>query len=218
MDEIQTNKIPHHFEESSRQLLIDMTSGLEEKYPERKVYSSYRSNYSQRIAKLMAHLGGFGEKNENCHRVRVLSLGCGSKGPYRLTDTGKKFADQEGSRWGYEAWKPWMPRVLHELGFDVVGMDIGDLEGEPYKHFSGVNILDPSAFQTFPDHSFDVIEMNAMDILFQTPNYTSDQMLKLLQEIKRILKPSGLFLSESLDTLLNLEMRIGDDTEAKTAR
>lgn len=99
---------------------------------------------------------------------------------------------------------------MHELGFEVTGVDIGDLKQEPYEHFSGIDLTDPNFLKIFPDHSFDVIEINLLiDVLgkilidgkWQVYKNPEDSVIELLKEARRILKPNGLFLHSSDEAL-----------------
>jgi SAM-dependent methyltransferase len=142
----------------------------------------------------------------------LLDLGCGS------TSYDRTFGNTNRvMREGYfienplgvayrSPFEPWLPRILHELGMHVIGIDYGSLEDEEFEHYSHIDLLQEDVLQMIPDRSLDYVH-TAM--LWNSP--LMEQMMwkregvrtafaaqtlreRLLPQIKRVLKPEGLFL------------------------
>lgn len=96
---------------------------------------------------------------------RVLDVGCGSK----------KSADRRPSpllrRWLQREdpaenarFQPWFARILHEVGADVTGVDIGSNKSEEFKSYA-MDLINPNALDQFQDESFDI----ANNYIFTVP-------------------------------------------------
>lgn len=108
---------------------------------------------------------------ENIKGKRVLDIACGSLQP------------TEGP-----TYLPWFPRVVHELGAHAVGVDIGDLEGEPYEHYR-VDLTKEDSLSFIPDHSCDIINMNSFVGIVPSRTLTNalqNNNLHVQDEIERI--------------------------------
>lgn len=90
-------------------------------------------------------------------RARILDLGCGSNG-IQTVENG--YLHVPGRRFN-----PWLCRVLYQEGIDVVGIDVGNLEGEKFEHYQA-DLLKNDITKLFGAKSFDLI--NAC-VLFTSP-------------------------------------------------
>ncbi len=96
------------------------------------------------------------------------------------------------------AYEPWLCRLLYPLGLDITGADLGNLEGELFEHYSGINLLDPYSLDSLTEHSFDIV--HASTILSGEP-YTSQSKNwgKIYTAIdlhaQRLLKKDGILLT-----------------------
>ena len=117
---------------------------------------------------------------------KVLDLGCGS---YNAENGGKMFA-------------PHLCRFLWYLGADPVGIDIGDLEIEPFEHYN-VDLSQPGALDFLPDDSFDYV--HSLNLIDDNPSPTfyaslhgkqtfKDARQQLLSQACRVLKKEGFLL------------------------
>jgi SAM-dependent methyltransferase len=106
-----------------------------------------------------------------------LDLGCGSKG-----------GSEDNVKYPYR-FEPWLTRVLTKLGVTVVGIDVGDLAGEPFEHHA-IDLLCPNALDRFADHSFDITHSSAL--------YSSPELGK------RTSPPETKWPRESLDSAKKL--------------
>jgi 2-polyprenyl-3-methyl-5-hydroxy-6-metoxy-1,4-benzoquinol methylase len=135
---------------------------------------------------------------------KVLDLACGSntsRAPGRLHfDTPFGEIKIGGPKRGYAAqFEPWFCRILHALGAEPVGVDVGDLEAEAFIHHR-VDLAQPGALDFLPSHSFDAIQDSR---LFGSPEFTAHvpkraERWKVAQEIRRqeqrLLKPGGILI------------------------
>lgn len=119
---------------------------------------------------------------------RVLDVGCGSNAS-RDPRTEKITP----------MFEPWFCRMLAELGADPVGVDLGDLEGEPFEHYR-VDLAKTGALDFLPDSSFDAVQDSR---IFGSPEFTTqhpdqEDYYHISQEIKRqeqrLLKPGGVII------------------------
>jgi len=128
---------------------------------------------------------------------RILDLGCGNL--------------EKNEESGYDnlrcsfhddlRFAPTLCRALYTLGADVVGVDLGSLEGEPYEHYRK-NLLSSNSLDMLGDFSFDLVHSFGV--------YTSPYLRKLTRrgdeesfamvshtlrpQLERILKPEGILL------------------------
>ena len=140
---------------------------------------------------------------------RILDIACGSnssKAPeFVFVDT--RFGERTiriANTSEYTAqFEPWFCRMLLELGADAVGVDIGDLEGEAFEHYS-VNLGRIGALDFLPGHSFDALQDSR---LFGSPEFTTmfpqrSQHLSIMEEIKRqeqrLLKKDGIIIHSDI--------------------
>ncbi len=119
---------------------------------------------------------------------RILDVGCGSN-TSRDPRTGKITP----------MFEPWFCRILVELGAEPVGIDLGDLEGEPFEHYR-VDLAKTGALDFLPDSSFDAVHDSR---IFGSPEFTTqhpdrEDYGRISQEIKRqeqrLLKPGGVII------------------------
>lgn len=151
-----------------------------------------------------------------------LDLGCGSTS-YNM-NVGYDNYINKTSKYEYDKriFEPWLCRALHELGAQVIGIDIGDLNNEEFEHYS-LDLLVENALAYIPDHSVDYAHSK---LLYSSPqlakivrlhNYPqiveevkdknhpywtrgdqerlAERVLKqqLLPQIERVLKPEGIY-------------------------
>ena len=65
---------------------------------------------------------------------------------------------------GASSFEPWVPRILHELGAEMTGVDIGNLEGEEFTHFGGINLLDTDILErVLPKDHFDAVHVRLVE-------------------------------------------------------
>ncbi|MAG02713.1 hypothetical protein CMI42_05225 [Candidatus Pacearchaeota archaeon] len=120
----------------------------------------------------------------NISQKRVLDLGCGS---HRDTYEAREFDPKK--------YEPWICRALIELGANPLGVDIGNLEGEMFEHYT-LNLLEPN--------SLGFIQENSIDIAFESLLYDSPTLTNmkgheslrelLISQLERIVKPGGYFI------------------------
>lgn len=119
----------------------------------------------------------------------VLDLGCGCN--YSSFDSDRNRAG--------ETYSAWLCRALHELGERSIGVDKGNLEGELFEHYGGVNLTLPGSLDFIQDYSIDIANAR---LFFSSPELNSLKCptgIKqiLLPQLERIVKPDGyLVLSE----------------------
>lgn len=99
-----------------------------------------------RLEQLTLLLGAQGDMSV-LRGKKVLDLGCGSK-----TSTPIETPGRPNSK-NYE---PWLCRALQEIGAEPTGVDIEDLENEPFVHYK-IDLTKPDALSVFPNDSFDVV-------------------------------------------------------------
>lgn len=137
---------------------------------------------------------------------RILDLGCGAK---------QKTHESEMDIGKFD---PWLARLLHALGAKVIGIDVGDLEAEKFKHFN-LDLLIHNSLNIFPDHYFDIVHSSALytspELQFRVEGKAGEGSFRaawklariLLPQIKRILKPNGVYLLRELDEYLKIKSR-----------
>lgn len=155
------------------------------------------------VEQMLERLAGTYPNLADVKNKRILDIACGSntsKAPASLvfrTLGGRAF---ENSSRGYTAlFEPWFCRILHELGADAVGVDMGDLEGELFEHHR-VDLGQRGALGFLPSHSFDGVQDSR---LFGSPEFTAQfpnpaDRLKVAKEIerqeRRLLRPGGVVI------------------------
>ncbi len=95
------------------------------------------------LSYVLTDLLGYDE-SDSLSKFSVLVLGCGTTRDhedYYLND----------------GWRPWFTRLLHQLGVNVVGVDIGHLEGEPFEAYGGVNLLESNSLNMLKGREFDLV-------------------------------------------------------------
>ncbi len=142
----------------------------------------------------------------------ILDLGCGSnKGTYETNVL--------GPQWNGVQWRPWLCRTLHALGAQPLGIDIGSLAGEQFRHYQR-DLTKKRALRGIPGSSVDVVcafsflDSPGLELClennrsgsptFEAPYYARRIMGILIPQIRRVLKPDGAFVhSESWDFEVN---------------
>jgi hypothetical protein len=144
---------------------------------------------------------------------RILDIACGSstsKTPsFIFVNT--PFGEgriQVPSTEGYAAqFEPWFCRILLELGADPVGIDLGNLDMEPFEHYH-VNLGQAGALAFLAEASFDAVHDSR---LFGSPEFTAqfpnqEDRLKVAAEIwrqeKRLLKAKGIIIHSDAANLV----------------
>lgn len=122
--------------------------------------------------------------NGGISQKRILDLGCGS---YHGTYEFKEFDPK--------TYEPWLCRALLELGANPIGVDIGNLDGERFEHYT-LNLLLPNSLSFISDNSVDVAHA---DLLYDSPTLEQMQGCKnlrglLVPQLERIVKPNGFFI------------------------
>lgn len=115
--------------------------------------------------------------------LAVLDIACGSSSS-RSPVTGRQTPEFE----------PWMCRLLLELGAHPLGVDIGDLAGEPFEHHR-VDLGIPGALDFLASGSFDAIHESR---LFGSPEFraahgpaTERIRREIHRQERRLLRPGG---------------------------
>ena len=128
------------------------------------------------IKQLTARLLGAYRELSCLEGKRVLDIACGSntsKAPAVIhirSPFGKRNIRNPKNA-GYTAqFEPWFCRILLELGAHPVGIDIGDLEGEAFEHYSA-DLGRQGALDFLPSHSFDALQDSR---LFGSPEFTAE--------------------------------------------
>ena len=144
---------------------------------------------------------------------RILDIACGSNTskaptiihihtPFRV----KKIRTRDTGAYTAQ-FEPWFCRILLALGANPVGVDIGDLEGEPFEHYR-VDLGREGALNFLPSHSFDAVQDSR---LFGSPEFTAQfrvraDRLKVAEEIRnqerRLLKEGGMVIHSDAGGLL----------------
>jgi hypothetical protein len=116
----------------------------------------------------------------------ILDIACGSRSS-RSPATGRPSPE----------FKPWMCRLLLELGAHPVGLDIGDNTEEAFEHHR-VDLGDPGALDFLASGSFDAIHESR---LFGSPEFRSAHgpaTERIRREIhrqeRRLLRPGGVLI------------------------
>jgi SAM-dependent methyltransferase len=134
---------------------------------------------------------------------RILDIACGSRTSRAPFGTARR--DDPSA--GYTAlFEPWLSRILAALGAKPVGVDIGELSGEPFEHYR-VDLADAGALDFLPSHSFDAVHDSR---LFGSPEFTSRfrsraDVLRTAREIAaqehRLLKDGGIIIHSDANEL-----------------
>ncbi len=138
---------------------------------------------------------------------RILDIGCGSR-TSRAPSRGFRGGRERPSREGYTAlFEPWFCRILTALGAGPVGVDIGDLGGEPFEHYQA-DLGHPGALDFLPERSFDAVHDSR---LFGSPEFTARfhrraEALRIAREIvhqeRRVLKEEGIIIHSDAHELI----------------
>jgi len=91
----------------------------------------------------------------------IVDIGCGSH-----TFNGRAFVRPGDSA----KYLPWLCRGLHILGVHVIGIDIGDMTGEPFEHYQG-DVQDFNTWRPLQGRQVDLIQERRL--------YDSPEMMKL---------------------------------------
>jgi hypothetical protein len=164
------------------------------------------------IAQMVGRLASTIEKLSNLREMKILDIACGSNtstAPSSIhinTPFGEMTISRPGK--GYTAqFEPWFCRLLHELGAEVVGVDLGDLDQEVFTH-QQVDLGKVGALDFLPDHSFDAIQDSR---LFGSPEFTAQfpdyqNRMQVAQEIRRqerrLLKAGGMIIHSDAQALV----------------
>ena len=115
--------------------------------------------------------------------IRILDLGCGSIDRNRHEDK-----NSPNSR----RYEPWLCRALLELGAQPVGLDLGNLHGEYFEHYSAIDLTKTGALGFLPSQSFDMIHMS---LVTASPSFivakNGPLSIELREQIGRVLKEAG---------------------------
>ena len=128
-----------------------------------------------------------GLPDHDLHGKTIVDLGCGATGGH---------AERAVHKRGYE---PWLCRMLLKLGARPIGIDIGSLDGEKFEHCS-VDLGLPKALDNvLPAGIADAVNVRLL--------YNSETKAKgfrhgglrllLLPQIRRLLKPTGIYVEAS---------------------
>ena len=147
------------------------------------------------IIKELSRAGYFAELLNGLGGKRILDLGCGSLNS--LDDSYRK----DGDKRKYE---PWLPRILHELGAKVVGVDFATNEKEEFEHYQ-IDLRSSNSLSHFKEKEFDLACAFA---LFDSTLCINGARLfnNLLPQLERIVKPEGFFVVDVVGTGLQVEM------------
>jgi len=183
----------------------DLFRKIEEKYGLYKGYSGWHSELAT-IDAAFSLVGG---------NKTFLDLGCGSNSRHDTFDEVSRFRE------------PWLCRALNELGVKVIGIDIGNLDGEEFEHYS-LNLLNENALSFLPDNSIDIAhEFQFFDSPFlhdmisitdkelaekvknpEIPYWSAGDHSKycleitkrvLIPQLQRIVKPDGYFVTTEVE-------------------
>jgi hypothetical protein len=164
------------------------------------------------VTQMVARLAGSFARLADLEGKAILDIPCGSntsRAPALLslnTPFGKLRLGRRSR--GYAAqFEPWFCRILLELGARPVGVDLGDLEGEAFRHYR-VDLGQQGALDFLPSRSFDAIQDSR---LFGSPEFTAQfpqqaDRLKVAREIsrqeQRLLKAGGILIHSDAAALL----------------
>lgn len=153
---------------------------------------------SELYQRLVSAFGGAAQ----ARGLRILDIACGSNSShapqvFHLRVAGAlRPVERQGDDGFSPLFEPWFPRMLHALGAEAVGVDMGDLGGESFEHYV-VNLADPGALDFLPNQSFDAVQDSR---LFGSPEFAaqfpdrSDRVpvaREILRQEARLLKPGG---------------------------
>lgn len=119
----------------------------------------------------------------------ILDLGCGSKETHEETFSSKVY-------------EPWLSRALHELGANVIGIDLGSLEDERFTGYQ-INLTKENSLNFLKTNSIDIaIASSFFDSPALNHNYKSgpETFKILLPQLERIVKNDGYFIFDKLNS------------------
>lgn len=136
------------------------------------------------------------------HDIRgktIVDLGCGSTGG--TADYGTE--DLHGQQF-----HPWLMRACHELGVNAIGVDMGNLDEEPFEHYNA-NLAEQNSIHFLQDSMADIVIVQAVydsGTMVFMPGWRhhgldgvgikKDLHKILLPQIKRILKDGGVLIDD----------------------
>jgi hypothetical protein len=169
----------------AREMIKEIEPVLAKKYRERKerLFPGSIALASQLIYLIYATSGEMKGK-------AILDLGCGSKSPLLECPSGI-LKDK--------AFEPWLCRALVELGSKPIGIDIGNLEGETFRHYE-LNLYARGSLDYLKSHSVDVANAH---LLFDSPHFKRMAMNRidfkkiLIPQLERIVRAEGYFIYSS---------------------
>jgi SAM-dependent methyltransferase len=148
------------------------------------ILDKYRDEFPERQNLDIHFFNVYSLLNGDLDKKKILDLGCGSnKSLHHVFDEHYLFS-------------PWLCRILNETSACPIGIDIYDLEGEEFEHYSK-DLLSLDSLDFLATNSFDLVHSNFLfndPILERRGNNAGAKLYNLLiPQIKRVLKPNGIF-------------------------
>ena len=116
----------------------------------------------------------------------ILDLGCGYNP-----------SEEEKSKPSYDRiFEPWLCRALHHLNVKVIGIDLGDLDGELFEHYQ-LDLSHQDLPRTLQDNPVDLAHSYQMFVSPETsPSTGKSAALKrrLIPQLEQVVKEEGSFI------------------------
>ncbi|GEM_PF-4477397 len=144
------------------------------------------------------------------NKLTIVEIGCGASACHSY--------DPRLQPIYYDKFQPWLCRAFAALGSSTVGIDKRPVNWEPYRHLKTDLMIEPFP-RDIPSSSVDVVcgfRLSDDPVLTKIESNTWQKLQRRIEaDIKRILKPNGLFITDDDDCVLEDE-RISASTLCQT--